>query len=250
LSHTFYIANGDYAAYVLKEAIYEGLPKSRIICFREDLSQGPLYNADSLRLMTERLAYWDLQAIYLENIANHKQAGCMSIEEMDLPKAKDHVIIWLGSSIFDYLAMVYQSIYFHHKACTVSIIDLSKIDPTILNVAQMNSDDIIRSYEIRNTLAENDISSLQMIWDKAQKASIDSCFRKFENGEVVTVDEAYYDSLILHKISKNGTQLRDIITTLLEDTSVQITDAIIEIRVKKMQETGLLKISNDFIFKT
>jgi hypothetical protein len=247
VGNTFYIANGDFAAYILKEAIHEGLPKARILCFREDLSQGPLYDAHSLDLMKKRLDYWKEQSKNLGNIANYIQAGQMSIEEMDIPKSQDVIYIWLGASVFDQLAMMYQSIFYNEKNCIIKIVPLGSKN---LNIAVLDSASIKEYLPQAYTLDQPTILDFNQIWEKLFKESSIACFRILEDNSIKTVEVDYYDKNILSRISSEGTTLDLLIASLIQDDQCQITDVIVENRVQKLVDLGILNEKNDLIFRS
>lgn len=241
----YYIAYGDVAALAIKNAMYEGLEKAAIVCFRDDFTQGPLPKDFDLGSIDKRKAYWNSLSDVLYNTSNIDAVLDYSIKEMLAIDSDSLVYLWTGDSAYDRLATMWLSVWLDRHGCVVYNNDkLTKSGAEIVvNLAMLSP------LEIANSMADFEIvHPMQIsIWKVAWKnlADDEANFRILDNDQILSRDTESMASYLLHYIGTKPVLARDLIEQILTEDPMPLSDVTVEYLLRFLISKGTLEYTGN-----
>lgn len=243
----YHIAFGDVAALHLKNAMREGLIPSKIVCFREDFTQGPLSSSFTINSLLERNKYWLTLADVLY-YASDIEAICKSSAEeiQSIPKGAK-VVIWKGESAYDMLATMWVTNYLIHTAGEFQMIDLKKtiekeeikLTDKAFNLGMIPPTFLPKMYPNYTVLHPMTISNWKIEWQElvAQRGA----YIIYHDDKLQPVESTYFDEEIKKFITNEMILAKDVIESILINSDYPLSDITIEKRIRDMIKSHQLQ---------
>lgn len=230
----YYIAYGDAAALTIKNAIYDGLEKATIVCFRDDFTQGPLPEQFDLVALEDRKAYWQSLSDVLYNVSDIDAVLDYSIEELNQIGQGSAVYLWTGDSAYDRLASMWLSVLLDQKGCV--IFNNSKLsgdgDEKIINLAMLSPKTVAATATNFEIVHPMKISMWRITWKNLMEEN--GAYRVLENEQILNKDSRFMKDCIKKYIDNVPIQARDLIEKILTEDPIPLSDITIEYELRKM----------------
>ena len=236
----YHIAFGDVAALHLKNAMHEGLIPSKIVCFREDFTQGPLSSSFTIDSLLERNKYWLTLADVLY-YASDIEAICKSSAEeiQSIPKGAK-VVIWKGESAYDMLATMWVTNYLINSAGEFQMIDLKKtiekeeikLAEKAFNLGMIAPSYISKMYQNYSVLLPGTISNWKNEWQELVNQN--GAYIIYHDEKLQPVESSYFDEEIKKFITHEMVLAKDVIESILINSDYPLSDITIEKRIRNM----------------
>ena len=237
----FYIAFGDAAALTIKNAMYDGLPKGKIVCFRDDFTQGPINFGFTTIELGKRKDYWHSLSEVMYNVSDIDQMMDYSIGELEQIPARANCYFWTGQSAYDKLALMWVSAYLDQKNAIIHNIDLLPTrdeNEVIFNLAVLDPKDLAQSSQSFDMIHPLVINQWKSEWMDLAKNS--DGYRILDGQGIKSVDSAYLENEILKYMPTEMTLAKDIIIEILTNEELPLSDITVEYLLRKMIEKNVL----------
>ena len=242
-SERFYVAYGDAAALNIKNAFYEGLPKGKIVCFRDDFTQGPIDIEFTTLSLRQRLAFWHKLSAVLYNVSDIDQVLEYSIEELESIPGKSAAFIWTGYSAYDQLATMWVA-----NVLTSRNIQLfeckygleTDVNDIIFNAAMLSPVELASTYENFELVHPMKVQQLAGEWKVLATENKD--YRIMEDSNIVSADITYYENIVLPYVTVEYVIAKDIIEDILTNDPHPISDITVEFVLRSLIEKGQLEM--------
>jgi hypothetical protein len=261
LSKFIHIVFGDSAAGTLKyffkhnESEYKG----EIINFREDHSIGPIYEIDREIGLQKRIRWFKEMfkevciEEYFEDIEKEFADTYESIKNID-ENAK--IIIWHGENTRNQVGLRYLSTILKNK----EVYEINVSDSYIgdyngnyyvpRDFAECPPEEINKFVLTMKKIKVEKWNRFMNDWENLRKSK--EYLRILEDGEIIGVDESYYDQEILSNCTFNFKRAARIIGATMGKSDQSVGDTFIDYRVRKLIESrkieyrGKLQTMRDF----
>lgn len=208
-------------------------------CFRDDLSIGPIKNLDSEEGYLNRVNY--LRNINLERNTDPcfklspSSIGINTIKPISFRKF-DKIIIWHGNNIQEKLLLYLACALLPNENLYEAAItdDIRQHGYTPIKLTECSSSSISKLLDSITIIDRNKRELYKQEWIKSSQS--DKLVRILDQGNVVEVDESYYDSYILSDCTEDFTPTSQIVWNVMGRCGQSIADAFLKYRVK-----GLVK---------
>lgn len=219
-------------------------------CYRDDLSIGPVNNLDSEQGHSSRVSY--LRNINLERNTDscikfsQTDIGTNAIKAFNFGKY-DRIIIWHGNNIQEKLLLYLtcallpnENLY---EAAITDAIKQHGYTPTKL--AECSSSSIAELLDSITPIDTNKKELYKQEWTKS--AQSDKLVRILSQGNIVEVDESYYDSYILSGCTEDFTPATQIVWDVMGRCGQSIADAFLKYRVKGLVKKNELSYNEELL---
>lgn len=230
----YYIAYGDAAALTIKNAIYDGLEKATIVCFRDDFTQGPLPSQFDLSSLEKRKAYWQSLSAVLYNVSDIDAVLDYSIEELNQIGPGSVVYLWTGDSAYDRLATMWLSVLLDQKGCVVfNNSKLSAVgDDKVINLAMLSPKTVAtmaKDFEIVHPMK---ISMWRISWKNLVEEN--GAYRVLENEQLLNKDRRFMKDCVKKYIDSKPIIARDLIEIILTEDPMPLSDITVEFELRNL----------------
>lgn len=237
---TFHVAFGDVAALHLKNAMREGLAPSKIVCFREDFTQGPLTSSFSIEALLKRNKYWMTLSDVLYYASDIEAICRSSAEEIQSIPTGTKIVIWKGESAYDMLATMWVTNYLIKSAGEFQMIDLKdaiekeqiNLPDKAYNLGMIPPSYIPQLYKHHNILHPMTIANWASEWNELNQSQ--GAYIIYTEGKLAAVDSTYFDNEIKKFINSEMKLVKDVIESILMDSDYPLSDITIEKRIRTM----------------
>lgn len=257
MAKEYHIVCGDIAKAVLIQSGHIDFSDSikEIICFKDNLAEGPLYDLKTLSGFDEREKRFN--DFYVTNLWGEFRRENAQECQLDFSKIKkgDVVYLWLGNDSNEYVL----------KAGILNLlkevdVEINSIDWEILvfqndkgikfNLYSLNicsfENAIIAGKNFR-LLRQEEKTFFTELWGKLLKSNTD--FRILMNNKLVETDVTYLDDRILNtctnEYTKNSRVVGHILGDLIEENPGNgIGDSFVFRRIEQLVESGILEARN------
>lgn len=236
----FHIAFGDVAALHLKNAMREGLNQGKIVCFREDFTQGPLTPSFTIEALLERNNYWMTLSDVLYYASDIEAICKSSAKEIQSIAKGAKVVIWKGESAYDMLATMWVTNYLNKSAVEFQLIDLKDalekekivLSDKAYNLGMVPPSFIPQLYKHHSVLHPMFIAKWTGEWHELTLNN--GAYIVYEDEELKGVKSTYFDTEILKYITSNMILVKDVIESILMNSDYPLSDITIEKRIRAM----------------
>lgn len=244
MSTIVHFGYGDSAAGCLRSAIELGMPGDKVVVSRDDFTQGPIDDCIQDGGLSQRSEYWKNLNTLHTRMADVKDHYASTLNVLNDIESDATVVLWIGDSAHDILASAWLLTYFDTKDFDWQYIDLKEIEIEgkleAVNAAMFTPEQIAKSYDKVSALDDQREEDLKALWSLMAKEN--SAYRIFDNGQVISVEEDYYDDFILSHITKKEKLLGKLMSTIMSEAEHRLTDSTIESRLAVLQNKKRIKI--------
>lgn len=213
---------------------------NRVFCYRDDLSIGPISELNSEMGLSKRISY--VKNVYKER--NQESSFEAFIPEIGLDsicqfnfKKYDRVIIWHGNNVQDKLLLyavcaLLPDVDLHEAAITD---DIKQHGYSPIKIAECSYKSMSALLDGATLMSPSTKQAHAAQWTSISQSN--KLLRILNQGNVVNVEESYYDSFILSDCTEEFTPADQIVGNVMGTCGQSIGDAFLNYRVK-----GLVKL--------
>lgn len=250
-----HIGYGDSATGCILEALkIHGLPGDGAVPSRDDFTQGPVSESLTPSGVNQRIEYWKLVDRKLGFRFDADTFYNNSMKILDDLQA-DEITLWVGDSCHDILATGWLISYLEGKNFKWFIVNLTNVEEgdfiqgsPAVNLAMYTPTDIVRLYKYRKPLDAKDKTYFKSKWNKASIEN--SQYRVQNGGDIISVNEDYFDEYILSHLSVEYELASKFIGRILSDGKHRISDTTVEWNIRKMIDSNLISSEGDLTSMT
>ena len=250
-----HIGYGDSATGCILEAIkIHSLSGDEAIPSRDDFTQGPISDCLLPNGLEQRIEYWESVDKVLRHRFDVRDFYHQSIKILD-DLVADEITLWVGDSCHDILATGWLVSYLENKNFNWFYVNLADVNAhymprglPVVNLAMYVPKDLPKLYKYRKPLSSDDKVYYKSIWNKV--ATENSHYRIKKDGEIISIDEDYYDEYILSHIPEQFESTSKIIGIILRDGAYRISDTTVEWNIKKMVDRELIDFDEKINFNS
>lgn len=219
-------------------------------CYRDDLSIGPITNLDSGQGHSNRVRY--LRNIHLERNADsskefpHSDIGINAIKAFNFGKY-DKIVIWHGNNIQEKLLLYLACALLPHENLYEAAITeaIKQHGYTPIKVTECSSSSISTLLDCITPIDSNKKELYKQEWIKSSQS--EKLVRILNQGNIVEVDESYYDSYILSDCTEDFTPATQIVWNVMGRCGQSIADAFLKYRVKGLVKKNELSYNGELL---
>lgn len=166
----------------------------------------------------------------------------------EVSKIKDEKIyLWYGNNAREYCGMLFALSLLKEKSDKIHTINVSTVTYKMNNgneftprtVGEAMPEKLVKFIDLEKKVSDYDYNHLINLWDSLIKEN--SILRIYQNNEVLSVDEGYFDKSILERSDKEFKKAARIVGFVLGYSEEAIGDEYIFWRMKELVKKGYLE---------
>ena len=260
--HTTHLVCDDSSAGSLKVALKESdlIQQENIINMSDLFSIGPIWNLHTSEGINNRYnwlrTHISMDDEVLFTYKDHFKQNLLAIEQIP---SNHKIIIWVGENAHEQTALRFMLYVLKEKTNDIVLInineaykthfDQSEIDFTLQHMGQISAKKLKQMYENKengHVLTQSERKAFEQQW--LQLCVGNEILRIWENNEIVSVSESYYDEYIVNTVKnfheenkhKDFIKSARIIGEVIGHLNQYIGDRFIEYRVIRLIMNGVL----------
>ncbi|WP_102400707.1 DUF1835 domain-containing protein [Haloimpatiens massiliensis] len=234
--------------YALSTKIIQG---NKVIGFFDDLSSGPIYGEVKLGY---RINWWkkiikEHDIDYIEYLKGNYYEFNKNISKMT---STDTIYFWIGNNALDLLSLMFTLEKINITLDNMYIVNVSEItfNKGLVNEftprcpGEIDPKRFSDFLSIKRKMENKPYKFILNNWNRIKEE--EGNLRVYQDGEIVTVDEDYFDALILKYTSNEFTKSARVVGSTLGFSKDFISDSYIFWRIQELIKKGTIEYRGNF----
>ncbi len=237
-----HIGFGDSAAGSLRAAIKLGLPGDKVVVSRDDFTQGPISDCILDGGLSQRSQYWSTLKTLHPRQRDTYEHYASTIKGINSIPDNSTVVLWLGNSTHDELAVAWLISYLSTKTMDWKYVDLKSNFEfrNVSNLAMLSTEQICFEYNQVKVLTSDLQGKYKELWSILSIEN--SQYRVLNENQVISVEDSFHDTFILSQINKKEQLLGKLLGAIMNKAEHRLTDVTIESRLVALQLQNKISI--------
>lgn len=223
--------------------------QNKIIAFTDMLTNGPIQNLANKNGVANRLTWlctFIVESHEDKSLVDYYGSSYSIFNEIS---ADDKVIIWHGENAVEMLSLMYAiKVLADYELYEMPVTELLSCSPAnngnlVWHTSELTPELVIRLMDNEKIISPNRINELINNWDELEKTQ--NILRIMENNQIISVNDDYYDNVIIANCSEDFETAGRIIGKSISDSLNNASETFLARRLLLLNNEGIVEIDGN-----